>query len=197
MAEKTGKLRIIAGQWGSRNIRFADVEGLRPTTNRVRETVFNWLQNELPKANCLDLFSGSGALGFEAASRGANSVVMVEKEITAIRFLKDNVDSLAADKVKVIKQEAEAFLKAGSERFEKPFDVVFLDPPFNKMLLEKCVKALEKGQWLSPEAQIYIECEKHLALDFLPENWSLHRQKKAGQVCFSLFVRQNTNENET
>ena len=191
MAGKTGKLRIIGGQWRSRNITFANVEGLRPTTNRVRETIFNWLQSSLLNANCLDLFSGSGALGFEAASRGAKSVVMVEKEAAVIRHLKDNVEMLSAESVKVLKESAETFLQSGADRFSEPFDVIFLDPPFNKMLLEKCVNELECGGWLAEDAQIYIECEKHLALDFIPTNWHLHRQKKAGQVCFSLEVRNN------
>jgi 16S rRNA (guanine966-N2)-methyltransferase len=190
MGIKTGQLRIIGGKWRSRSIKFADSEGLRPTTNRIRETLFNWLQSDLLNSNCLDLFSGSGALGFEAASRGAKNVVMVEKETQVLRYLKNNADVLAADNIKVIKQDAESLLRAGSERFDGAFDIVFLDPPFNKSLLEHCVRDLEENNWLSPQASIYIECEKFLALDFIPDNWTLHRQKKAGQVCFSLFHRE-------
>lgn len=190
MAAKIGQLRIIGGKWGSRNIKFADAEGLRPTTNRIRETVFNWLQAELPASHCLDLFAGSGALGFEAASRGAKNVVLVDKETPVVRHLKDNVATLAADNIKVVKQDAESLLRAGPDRFGMPFDIIFLDPPFNKSLLEQCVRELENGNWLSPEASIYIECEKYLELDFIPDNWTLHRQKKAGQVSFSLFYRE-------
>lgn len=190
MAVKAGQLRIIAGKWGSRSIKFADAEGLRPTTNRIRETVFNWLQAKLTDSHCLDLFAGSGALGFEAASRGAKNVVMVEKETRVVRDLKDNVTTLAADNIKVVKQDAESLLRAGPDRFDAPFDIVFLDPPFNKSLLEQCIIDLEKYSWLSPEASIYIECEKYLELDFIPDNWTLHRQKKAGQVSFSLFYRE-------
>ena len=128
------KLRIIAGDWRSRQLVFADTPGLRPTPSRVRETVFNWLQQDVRGSRCLDLFAGSGALGFEAASRGAKSVVMVENNAMACRLIKENTVKLSADQIKIKQADVFNFLAGDAA----PFNIVFLDPPFFKGLALVC-----------------------------------------------------------
>ena len=125
MSPRSNQVRIIAGQWRGRKLSFPDVTGLRPTSDRIRETVFNWLATSLPGASCLDLFAGSGALGFEAASRGATRVVMVDRNRDVVRALRDNRQRLSASMIKIVQQDAENYLSAADGQF----DVVFLDPP--------------------------------------------------------------------
>lgn len=133
-----------------------DAEGLRPTTDRVKETLFNWLAQEVPNARCLDLFAGSGGLGFECASRQANQVTMLELNPLAFQQLKTNVQSLKAENIELIHTDALAFLRQSG----KPYDVVFIDPPFRQGLLQETTQLLEQNGWLAPQAMIYIECEK-------------------------------------
>ena len=190
MANKANRIRIIAGRWRGRKLDFPSIEGLRPTTDPIRETLFNWLQRYLPQANCLDLYAGSGALGFEAASRGAGHVLMVEKDAQVIKTLQKNKALLQADKIQMMHRVALDFLKAKVEEKEKSFDIVFLDPPFQQGELQECVKHLEQSGLLSDDAVIYIECESKLKLDFLPATWVERRQKKAGQVVYCLYQRE-------
>jgi len=179
------KLRIIAGEWGSRQLIFEDTPGLRPTPARVRETVFNWLQTDVIGSQCLDLFAGSGALGFEAASRRARDVVMVENNAQACRAINENKVKLSAQQIKIVQSDVFKFL-AGDAR---PFDVVFLDPPFTKGLAQQACQWLEDKGWLANDAKIYVEVESKLVLDELPENWECLKQKTAGEVGYYLFKR--------
>lgn len=190
----TGKLRIIGGEWRRRLLPVLDLPGLRPTTDRVRETLFNWLQQDIPGARCLDLFAGSGALGFEAASRGAASVTLLELQSGAYQMLLDNINTLAAaaagsaaaDALNVQQQDAlEWLLNAAAQ----PYDVVFVDPPFAAKLLARSCELLEQRGWLAPEACIYLEMDSKQALPALPDCWKIVKQKKAGQVSYCLARR--------
>ena len=183
----SGKLKIIGGQWRSRIIQFEDAPGLRPTPGRLRETLFNWLQSDVPGSRCLDLFSGSGALGFEAASRGASAVVMVESNPKTVEGLRRSVVSLQADKVEVKSQRAEEFLSTSNDQ---RYDLVFMDPPFDKDMAASICQKLESGQKLTVGAKIYVEIAKQQTLDDMPENWKLLKQSQAGDVRCFLF--QNT-----
>ena len=190
MAGKDNKVRIIAGQWRGRKIVFPNIEGLRPTTDPIRETLFNWLQSFLPNANCLDLYAGSGALGFEAASRGAKHVLMVERETPIIKSLRSNKEALQAEGIQLMHRSALDFLKTKLKANDPCFDVVFLDPPFRQGALEECCQLLESNGFLADDAAIYLECERKLDLDFLPSNWRQHRCKTSGQVAYYLYYRE-------
>lgn len=185
MAARPNQVRIIAGQWRGRKLAFPDSAGLRPTSDRIRETLFNWLAPVLPGASCLDLFAGSGALGFEAASRGAASVVLVDRDAVVVRALRENRQRLSAETIQVIQQDAGNYL-AGPPR---PFDVVFLDPPFAQAdQLRRAVQGLSRRGWLKPEARIYLESAARAEPLSLPENWRPLKQKQAGQVKVQLYV---------
>jgi len=177
-------LRIIGGQWRGRKIQFPPVEGVRPTPDRIRETLFNWLAPRIPGARCLDLFAGSGALGLEALSRGASRAVMVERDRRVADYLRDTGHTLAAEGLEVVQADALAYLGGAPQ----PFDVVFLDPPFRRKLLAPCLEALAREGWLAPEARVYIEVEKELAELPLPEGWRLLKRKEAGQVAYHLVA---------
>ncbi len=182
------KLRIIGGDWRSRQISFVDAPGLRPTPARVRETLFNWLQYEIIGKHCLDLYAGSGALGFEAASRGAKSVIQVENNAQACRCLKDNAAALSAKQISLVQSDAAHYLSGDAEAF----DIVFLDPPFGLDLVVQTCRQLEERGWLARHAKIYIETERRF--DFssgasIPENWRQLKSKSAGEVGYHLFER--------
>jgi 16S rRNA (guanine966-N2)-methyltransferase len=179
------KLRIIGGEWRSRNITFEDSPGLRPTPSRVRETLFNWLQYDIQGRRCLDLYAGSGALGFEAASRGAKSVLQVEENPLVCRQLHENAVTLQALQIKVVQSEVFRFLAGNSETF----DIVFIDPPFHKNLAVQTCQWLEDKNWLGANAKIYVEVEQQLLLAGMPENWQLLKHKSAGEVGYYLFER--------
>lgn len=183
MARQSNKLRIIGGQWRSRQLNFPDAQGLRPTTDRIRETVFNWLQPVIHGARCLDLFSGSGAMGFEALSRGASSVVMVDLNPAVVRQLKDNVRLLEARNAEVIQADGLQYLT----RANTQFDVIFLDPPFAKDMLQAALNAIEQHNLLAENAYVYVECERQLSDLRIPPRWQLHREREGGQVRFSLY----------
>ncbi len=181
-AAKRGVCRIIGGKWRGRGISFDDAEGLRPTTDRIRETVFNWLQPYLHNSHCLDLFAGSGVLGFEALSRGAEELVFVEKNPHTVKNLKENIKRLQAVNAKVFQQDALSWLRNG----QQPFNLVFLDPPFHTDLLEKsCVLLAESGV-LTDDAIIYVEHAVDTAVT-IPDHWLCIKQKSAGQVTYKLF----------
>ena len=180
-----GRLRIIAGKWRSRKLEFPDQQGLRPTPDRVRETVFNWLQLDVPGSRCLDAFAGSGALGFEAASRGAAEVVMLEANPEAATALQRNIDLLDGAGIELVVTDAVTWLTQN----QRLFDIVFLDPPFTAGLLGRCCQTLENGHTLADDAKIYIE---HAVGDngfSVPEDWQCLKSKSAGQVAYKLFTR--------
>jgi 16S rRNA (guanine966-N2)-methyltransferase len=185
-------LRIIGGEWRSRKVPFPEVEGLRPTPDRVRETLFNWLQNITPGACCLDLFAGSGALGLEALSRGAASVVFVDSSPAVVRQLRNNLNTLKSQHGEVITASAIDWLESRQTDTETRYDLVFLDPPFRKDLLPLTCELLEKRNLLADNAVIYIEAESELNQLVIPENWEESRIKTAGQVTYRLFFRQPT-----
>ena len=187
---KANRVRIIGGQWRGRKLEFPDVDGLRPTTDPIRETLFNWLQPHLPQSNCLDLYAGSGVLGFEAASRGAKNVLMVEKNVHIIKALRTNKELINTDNVQLMHRSAIDYLKQKRKAGDVRFDVVFLDPPFKQNELLECTKWLEDNGCLSDDAVIYIECERKLDVDFLPANWTEYRYKTTGQVSYYLYHRE-------
>jgi 16S rRNA (guanine966-N2)-methyltransferase len=191
-AVKRGQCRIIAGKWRGRNIKFEDAEGLRPTTDRIRETVFNWLQPYIRQSHCLDCFAGSGVLGFEALSRGADEVVFIEQNIKTVKSLKDNARLLGANNAVIHHADALDWLQSIStdenlkQRLNGQFDLVFLDPPFHSDLLTKCCVLLAGSGCLAEDAIIYVEHAVDANV-VLPDNWFCLKQKKSGQVAYKLF----------
>lgn len=177
-----GQVRIIGGRLRGRKLRFRDHEGLRPTGDRIRETLFNWLEPLISDARCLDLFAGSGALGFEAASRGAAQVVMVEQSPQVIQDLRANLSRIGAEGVTLVQAEALSWL----ERPGVPFDLVFLDPPFAAGLLEVCCTQLAARGWLRPGALIYLEADRDAGVPDLPDTWHWLHRKRAGEVAYGL-----------
>lgn len=177
-----GSLRIIGGQWRGRRLPVPDRTGLRPTSDRVRETLFNWLAPVLPGARCLDLFAGTGALGFEAASRGAGEVLMIERDRMAAAGLRANRNLLAASQVSVQQADALQWLRRGGSAL----DIVFLDPPFAQNLLAPALHALGEHAWLKPSTLIYLELARDQDMPVLPRGWVLSRDKTAGQVRYAL-----------
>ena len=188
----SNSIRIIAGRWRGRRISVVDSEGLRPTTDRVRETLFNWLMHDLPQSRCLDLFAGSGVLGLEGLSRGAAEVWLVESDRVVAHAIQSSLATLADPqqsanyKVKVLQQDVINLLQ---NQALKPFDVVFLDPPFNAGLLESAAALLEANNWLSDAALIYVEQDSKQSQTLLPLAWHCLKQGKAGQSQFSLYQR--------
>ncbi len=183
-----GQVRIIGGRWRSRRLRFPAVDGLRPTGDRLRETLFNWLQPHLPGARCLDLFAGSGALGFEAASRGAGAVVLVDAQPTVVEALRANRALLAAEEaVTIVHEDALEWLERGPSATLAPFDLVFLDPPFQAAVVALAATRLDAGGWLAPAAWVYIETAVEHAPAALPAHWHLHRDQCSGRVNCRLY----------
>lgn len=176
-------VRIIAGQWRGRRICFPDGEGLRPTPDRVRETLFNWLQPVIAGARCLDLFAGSGALGFEALSRGAAQTTFVERDRQTCEQLRATAAMLAARSAQVECADALQWLRAAAP---SAFDIVFLDPPYASGCLPQVCESLAARGWLARGASIYLETPANAPLTFAPASWSLIRSKRAGQVGYHL-----------
>lgn len=176
------KLRIIGGRWRGRRLDVFESEGLRPTPDRVRETLFNWLQPYIAGADCLDLFAGTGALCLEALSRGAARVVMVEKAPRVAEQLRQHVKRLEAANAEVTLADAVGFL----QRTPRVFDIVFLDPPFKSDLIAQCAALVETRGWIRPGSLIYLEAPSRLKDLALPATWELIRSKKAGQVGYHL-----------
>jgi 16S rRNA (guanine966-N2)-methyltransferase len=174
----TNQVRINAGVWRSRLLKFPNVEGLRPTPERVRQTVFNWLGQDLTGKNCLDLFAGTGAFGFETLSRNAKGVVMVENSTLAYKSLVQNQTLLNAQNCQIFNQDALHFLSNNTQKF----DVIFCDPPYNKSWLDKLLPIL--NQHLNQDAVLYVEAE--LAIES-NQNWQIIKQNKAGNVYYHLL----------
>ena len=192
---RPGRLRIVAGKWRSRLLPIADQQGLRPTSARVRETLFNWLSTGIRGSHCLDAFAGTGALGFEALSRGAATVTMIEKSPKVSELLRSSVELLEADNARIECADAMSFL---NRRADKRYDIVFLDPPFTDDLVEECCHLLQSNGWLADRAAIYIEQDKSKPLAELPAGWQVTRSKKAGNVRFLLArVNEQDKQGET
>lgn len=189
----TSQLRIISGQLRNKRIPFPAINQIRPTPESVRETLFNWLVSDVVDSRCLDLFAGSGVLGFEAISRGAKDVVFVEKNIKAAKSIKQQIEQLGLEKAKAFNQDAFHWLK--KQGGQGGFDIVFVDPPYswskaetpNEM--ERCLKSIENSGILTEHACIYVEFPKHHAKVSFPDNWLITRDKSCGQVRYCLCER--------
>lgn len=176
------RLRIIGGEWRSRQLPFVEVPGLRPTPDRVRETLFNWLQGKIAGARCLDLFSGSGAIGLEALSRYAGEVVFVEKHARVAQQLQENLALLEANsesRAIIFNKDAIQYL----EQAPDAFDLIFLDPPYRKGLLPKALEIIFALKLLKPDGLIYLEHESEETFDCAAWNLQVLKQSSAGQVC--------------
>jgi len=183
-SQRPGALRIIGGCWRGRRVPLPEGSELRPTPDRVRETLFNWLMPVIDGARCLDLFAGSGALGLEALSRGAAEVWFVERDPRIAEQLARTLDTVGARADRLAVEDARHFL-AGTPR---PFDIAFLDPPYAGRSLGNLCTLLDAG-WLRPQARVYLEQDRAGALPDLPAGWTLLREKTAGQVRFALAKR--------
>lgn len=182
-----GFVRIISGQWRGRRLPVLNAEGLRPTTDRVKETLFNWLMQDTAGRTVLDCFSGSGSLALEALSRHANFATLLELDKTAVRQLQQHLQTLQCNNAEVIAGSCLVYLQ---QTPKKQYDLVFLDPPFRQNLLLPCAALLEQHHWLSDDALIYVECEKELPVSQLPANWRLYKESVAGQLAYRLYQRQ-------
>lgn len=183
---KPGIIRIIGGMWRGRKLKVPEVKDLRPTPDRVRETLFNWLAQHLPGAYCLDAFAGSGALGFEALSRGAQHVVMVDASRQVVSLLKEAASHFKTEQAEIYCASIPEQLKSPT----KPFDIVFLDPPYQQpVLLPTCFWLEEKG-FLANTAYIYLEARQVLTEQDLPPHWQIIKSKQAGQVAYHLVLRE-------
>lgn len=178
------RLRVIGGRWRGTRITFPPVDAIRPSPDRVRETLFNWLQHDIAGARCLDLFAGSGALGIEALSRGAAHVTFVDREPSIGRHLTQALARLGAANATVVVDDALRFLRRAPP--DGPFDIVFLDPPYASGLLPATCEQLDQ-RWLAPGAYVYLESPADQPLPPLPPGWSVHRTKRAGQVGYHLL----------
>jgi len=185
---KSNSIRIIAGQWRGSRVPVLNHEGLRPTTDRVRETLFNWLMYDVNGANCLDLFAGSGALGLECLSRGALSVQFVENNAAVANSLSQNLHVLLNEqtnsKSRVTQTSALAFL---AQKASVKYDVIFLDPPFKSDLLASVITLLIDNGWLNDGALVYLEQDAKQAAVVVPDDWEIYRQGKAGQSAYFLY----------
>lgn len=182
--QATGNIRIIAGKYRGRKLPVVLADGLRPTTDRVKETLFNWLMPYIQDARCLDCFTGAGSLGFEALSRGAEQVTLMELNKSATSQLIANSNLLKADNIEIKQGDTLALLKQSPQA---PFDIVFIDPPFRQGLTKATLDLLGQYQWLAPRALIYIEIESEGELNNIPANWQMLKEKTAGQVTYRLY----------
>lgn len=187
MVTQTGQLRIIAGKWRSRKIRFPALPGVRPTHNRIRETLFNWLDPYIEGSSCLDLFAGSGALGFEALSRGAAAVTLVDSIAEVIEALDKNSLLLQAENCEIIQVK----IPESQPRFANaPFDIVFLDPPFHQNLIESTVSWMLAGNYLKSTSRIYIEVENGLEPLPIPDDWHVLKHKQTTSLDYYLILKE-------
>lgn len=180
----SGKVRIIAGKWRGRKLEVLDSPGLRPSSDRIRETLFNWLQQDIAGARCLDLFSGTGALAFEALSRGAEEVCMIESDVKIVESLKQHAVTLNSEGHTIQLADATSWLKQAAGGF----DIIFLDPPFGQGLIDECCGLIRQESLLNADGMVYIESEKGLTL---PVGWEIKKQTKAGNVQSMLLQLAN------
>jgi len=183
-----GFIRLISGQWRGKKIPVKDKQGLRPTTDRTKETLFNWLMHDIREANCLDCFSGSGSLGFEALSRYCQFCTFLELDKQVAAQLQNNISTLKAENAEVIQGDSLRYLSQAANR---QYDVVFIDPPFNLGLAQPCIEQLEEQGYLTENSLIYVEVESTLTNLQFPTTWSLLKEKNAGQVRYQLFKRES------
>ncbi|MGC6360328.1 16S rRNA (guanine(966)-N(2))-methyltransferase RsmD [Bisgaard Taxon 45] len=190
-----GEVRIIAGLWRGRKLPVLSSEGLRPTGDRVKETLFNWLMPYIVDATCLDCFAGSGALGFEALSRQAKQVTFLELDKHVATQLSKNLATLkcAAEQAKVINQNSLQFLN--QPQTAPHFDIVFIDPPFHFGLAQQAVDLLAQYNWLTPNALVYVETEKAQSIK-VPDSWTILKEKTTGQVNYRLYYVDKTTSSE-
>ena len=181
---RPGKVRIIAGQWRGRKLDVLDLPGLRPTPDRIRETLFNWLQMEIVAASCLDLFAGTGALGFEALSREASAVTMIESNRELCDLLQQQAARFGSERHDIQQADALSWL----QQTDKQFDIIFLDPPFKQGLIESSCNIIQQRDLLKPKGKLYVEAEKELDL---PVNWQVIKHKQTGQVQTALLAHKD------
>ena len=186
-AGSRSELRIIGGQWRGRRLSFVAEAGLRPTLDRYRETLFNWLMFDVEGARCLDLFAGSGALGLEALSRGARHVDFVDASPQAAQSIRQHLQTLACTQAQVHQQPAEAWLKQQATAAVEPYDLIFLDPPFHQDLLQPCLYRLEYQGFIKPATKLYLEAESDFQPNRLPEHWHVLKKKNAKNKIFFLL----------
>lgn len=177
------EIRIIGGLYRGKKLPFPEVEGLRPTPDRVRETLFNWLMQDIKEARCLDAFSGSGALGLEAFSRGASRVVFVEQSPIAYANLQKNINQFNSPKLKLVKTDARLYLQQSIEQF----DIIFLDPPFSQEYIPQCLENIAQNSILARGGLVYSESSHVIELD--EKHWKQIKLKKAGQVVYGLLEK--------
>lgn len=180
-----GEVRIIGGIFRGRKLSFPEKDDLRPTPNRVKETLFNWLMNDIRNARCLDAFAGSGSLGFEALSRGAKEVVMIESSREVFACLERNSQTFGSgsSQLQLLQEDSLSYL----ESTEDPFDIIFLDPPFKGPYLDQCLQIIHKRPCLTEGGLLYVESPKEMVLN--AEDWLLRKAKKASQVYYALFEK--------
>ena len=183
---RASSIRIIGGEWRSRKLTVPDAQGLRPTPDRVRETLFNWLAPTIQGARVLDAFTGSGALFLEALSRGASTGVAIDANTNAVNNLRRNLAVLQCDDAEVLRVDSLQYL---SNKAEQGFDIVLLDPPFHQDLLLSACQLLEDNNWLNKDAWIYTESEQAPSSLGVPSSWRLHREKHTGQVHYALWQK--------
>ncbi len=183
---RASSIRIIGGEWRSRKLTVPDAPGLRPTPDRVRETLFNWLAPTIQGARVLDAFTGSGALFLEALSRGASTGVAIDANTNAVNNLRRNLAVLQCDDAEVLRVDSLQYL---SNKTEQGFDIVLLDPPFHQDLLLSACQLLEDNNWLNKDAWIYTESEQAPSSLGVPSSWRLHREKHTGQVHYALWQK--------
>lgn len=182
-----GQIRIVAGQWRGRILKVVVHAELRPTPDRVRETLFNWLTGYVNEARCLDLFAGTGALGFEALSRGAKEVVFVDHHVPVVKAIQNIAREFnALDRCHIVLNESIRWLKQ-VQHDSKPFDIIFLDPPFSSMLIKESIRLLAESTLVHSETLIYAESPKPLVAENIPAHWQLIKQKTASEVAYHLL----------
>lgn len=187
---RANTVRIIGGKYRGKKLSFPSSAGLRPTTDRIRETLFNWLMHDIRNARCLDVFAGSGALGFEAYSRGAAKVVLIEKNTSVALNLQEIAASFATPQLTVINAPAIEWLRSQQHNnTDEPFDIVFIDPPFADLGLFECIQLFEQSHVLKPGGLLYSESPHDLILS--PVFWHLLKSKKAGQVTYALYQKKD------
>ena len=180
-----GHLRIIGGRWRGRRVAFGAVEGLRPTPDRVRETLFNWLAPVIEGSRCLDLFCGSGALGLEALSRGAGEVVFIDRSSAVTGQLRHSLQGLGAEGAQLLTGDALAWIVGAPQGV---FDIAFVDPPYRQGLAERCIAGIEARGALARQAYVYVETGADEPPPVVPAHWLLHRDRRAGQVAYRLYT---------